>query len=326
MKTPATNWSEDVAADEDVRFADYARRFAEIQGRKSALHGNGRALHRKQLLAMPAELEVLADLPEHARHGLFAKPGTYKSAIRLSNGGLDIKSDSAPDIRGFALRVEGVSGPGALGGNVGAQCFLLINQEAFSSPKSAEFISLVEAASRGTGSLFGHLFRNYGFFGTLQKIRATAATFGKPFSGFATESFFTAAPIACGPYAARVRLLPVTQREPAPNASKDWAADFQSHLANGPLTFDLQMQFFTDEASTPIEDASVNWDSPYTTVARLTIPPQNFDSETMREFQAETEASVFDPWLALMDHRPLGDVMRARKHVYFASQQNRGVK
>jgi len=33
---------------------------------------------------------------------------------------------------------------------------------------------------------------------------------------------------------------------------------------------------------------------------------------------------VFDPWQALMAHRPLGEVMRARKAVYFASQKERG--
>mgnify|MGYP002755894772 CR=1 FL=1 len=36
------------------------------------------------------------------------------------------------------------------------------------------------------------------------------------------------------------------------------------------------------------------------------------------------ESAVFDPWQALAAHRPLGDVMRARKAVYFVSQQGRG--
>ncbi len=325
MATPATNWHEDVAADEDERFADYARRFTAIQSQKSAQYGRGRALHRKQLLAVPAEVEVLADLPEHARHGFFAQPGRYRAAVRLSNGGLDVKPDAEPDIRGFALRVEGVNGPGALGADTDAQCFLLINHEAFSFPKSAEFIDLVEAAARGTGSLLGHLFGTYGIFGAFKKIGATAAAFRKPFTGFATESFFSAAPIACGPYAARVRLVPTSNREPKSAASKDWGADFRSHLAGGPLVYDLQLQFFTNAESTPIEDASVIWDSPYTTVARLTIPQQDFESGEMRTYQEEAEASVFDPWLALAEHRPLGDVMRARKHVYYASQQSRGV-
>ena len=38
----------------------------------------------------------------------------------------------------------------------------------------------------------------------------------------------------------------------------------------------------------------------------------------------DIEATVIDPWQALAAHRPLGDVQRARKVVYFASQQGRG--
>jgi hypothetical protein len=31
----------------------------------------------------------------------------------------------------------------------------------------------------------------------------------------------------------------------------------------------------------------------------------------------------FDPWHALIEHRPLGNMMRARKHAYFASTKGR---
>jgi hypothetical protein len=89
------------------------------------------------------------------------------------------------------------------------------------------------------------------------------------------------------------------------------------------------LQFFVDEASTPIEDASVDWQdsiAPYVTVARLGIPQQEFADDAARQFDAQVEAAAFDPWSALMDHRPLGDVMRARKVVYFASQKTRGAQ
>lgn len=328
MKAPSTAWREDIAPDEETRFAGYARQFALIQKILSRKHGKGRALHRKQLLGLKAEFEVLADLPDYARHGLFARPARYPAAIRLSNGSLQIQDDSKGDIRGFAVRVEGLKGPGALGaGDVSSQSFLLINQEAFSSPKSAEFVALVGAVAQGGSALIKHLFGTYGFFGGLARMRKAAATFGKSFSGFATEPFYTAVPIAVGPYAGRVRLLPARDQKPSADAKKDWGADMKRRVAAGDLVFDFQMQFFVDEALTPIEDASVNWkesDAPYVTVGRLTVPRQEFDSPAAQEFQASVEASVFDPWCALIEHRPLGDVMRARKHVYFASQQTRG--
>ena len=90
---------------------------------------------------------------------------------------------------------------------------------------------------------------------------------------------------------------------------------------------DLQLQFFTDEKHTPIEDASVDWkekQAPYVTVGRLSIPAQS--GEELEAIQETIENAIFDPWQALFEHRPLGDVMRARKHVYLASQKGRGAR
>lgn len=326
MTVPSTEWREIVADDEATRFAAYAEQFVELQKRKSAKYGNGRALHRKQLLALGATLEVLPGLPAHASHGLFARPGTYEAWVRLSNGGTDRARDAVPDIRGFALKVRGVRGPGALGGATQAQDFLLINQEMFAFPKSDEFVGLAMAASNGNAALLKYLFGRYGLFGALMLIKKFAATLGKRFTGFATEPMYSAVPIACGPYAVRVRLLPARD-QPLVDASKDWAADIGRQLAAGPLVHELQLQFFVDETRTPIEDASVNWAedvAPYLTVARLTIGRQIQDDAAAAAFAREVEQAVFDPWNALADHRPLGDVMRSRKVVYFASEKTRG--
>ncbi len=326
MAVPSTEWRETIAPDEASRFAGYAARFVEMQQRKSAKYGNGRALHRKQLLALRATFEVLPDLPAHARHGLFASPGTYDAWVRLSNGGTDRARDATPDIRGFAIKVRGVRGPGALGATTEAQDFLLINQEKFGFPKSEEFVELVMAASADKLTLLKYLVRRYGFFGALKLMKQFAAALGKKFTGFATERMYSAAPIACGPYAVRVRLLPARGQTLA-EASMDWAADLGRQLAAGPLLHELQLQFFVDEQRTPIEDASVDWSedvAPYLTVARLTIAQQAPEGAAAAAFAAEVEQAVFDPWDALAEHRPLGDVMRARKVVYFASEKTRG--
>jgi hypothetical protein len=91
------------------------------------------------------------------------------------------------------------------------------------------------------------------------------------------------------------------------------------------LYYTLELQPFVSEELTPIEDASVNWPTPYTAVARLTLPRQDVSSRSEQALAAEVEASTMcDPWCALAAHRPLGDVMRARKVVYFQSQQGRG--
>lgn len=323
--TPSTQWQENVAADEAQRFAGYGQQFAALQARKSKRYGKGRALHRKQLTAATGSLEVLADLPEFARQGLFAAPGRYEVWVRLSNGGMDRAPDRTPDIRGLALRVLGVKGESALGnGPAVSQDFALINQEVFGFSSSAEFVAFVVAASQGMGTLVKHLFRSYGLFGGPARLVKLIGTMGKPFAGFAVEPFFSAAPIACGPYAVRVRLVPAAGNGPATQGAKqDWGADFSDRLRAKSLQWDLQLQPFVDARRTPIEDASVNWPSPYTTVARLTLPQQDSASAQGQTLAAQVEGAVFDPWQALAAHRPLGDVQRARKVVYFESQKGR---
>ena len=324
--TPSTQWQERMAPDEGERYAAYSQQFAAIQARKSKKYGNGRALHRKQLTAAKGTLEVLSGLPEFARHGLFAKPGTFETWVRLSNGGMDKASDRTPDIRGFALRVLGVNGDSALGnGPAVSQDFALINQEVFGFSSADDFVQFVVAASQGGGKLLRYLFARYGVFGAPARLVSKVKTVGKAFGGFATETMFSAAPMACGPYAVRVRLVPANSNGPAhADAKQDWGADFNARLRDRALQWELQLQPFVDEQRTPIEDASVNWPSPYTTVARLTLPQQDTSAAQGQALLQQVEAAIFDPWQALAAHRPLGDVMRARKAVYFTSQQARG--
>ncbi len=323
---PSTQWQEKTAADEAQRFAGYARQFAALQARKSEKFGKGRALHRKQLTAAQGQLEVLADLPDFARHGLFAARGTFDVRVRLSNGGMDRAPDNRPDIRGFAISVAGVKGDSALNnGPAKSQDFTLINQEVFGFATSEEFVAFVLAAANGHGALLKHLIARYGLLRGPARLLRMIKTVSKPFGGFASETLYSAVPMACGPYAARVRLVPAAANGgPTPGANADWGADFAARLLRQELQWELQLQPFVNEELTPIEDASVNWSSAYISVARLTLPLQDTASRKGQALLAQVEAAVFDPWQALSAHRPLGDVQRARRVVYFESQKGRG--
>lgn len=326
MTTPSTSWREDVAADETERFARYATLVTDLQKKRDAKYGPGRALHRKQLTGLAGRLEVKGNLPAWAAHGLFASPATYEVLARLSNGGVDKQRDSTGDVRGYAFSVKGVSGESALGGAATAQDFLLINHPSFSSPKSAEFIGMIQAVANGPWALIKYFVSTYGLFAGLGRVKKLKDGVDRPFTGFATERFFSAAPIACGPYACRVRLLPASSEVNAA-ASADWGTDMLARVRKGTLVHELQLQPFVDEKTTPIEDASVDWSesvSPYVTVAHLTLPQHTLDDVEVKRLADLAEKGVFDPWRALAAHRPLGDVMRARKVIYFASQQTRG--
>lgn len=323
MRSVGTGWQEVIGADEAERHAQAVRDMVAMQKRKDERFGTGRALHRQAVAALRGELRVLDDLPAHLRHGLFARPGVHEVWARLSNGAMDRQSSRRPDIRGVAMRVFGVDGESALGGRIDHQDLSLINQVAFAFPDSRHFFGLVLAAGRSPAALLAWMFKTFGLVGGLQRLKRLAATAGKPFSGFATETFGSTLPLCCGPAAVKLRLVPAGGHVPRPGASDDWAADLTAQAALAPLRYRLQLQCFVDEARTPIEDASVEWPesvAPFVDVAELVLQPPSTDAA----FIAQVEAGTFDPWQALAAHRPLGEVMRARKAAYYASQQTRG--
>jgi hypothetical protein len=137
---------------------------------------------------------------------------------------------------------------------------------------------------------------------------------------FATHAFHTAAPISFGATAAKLALFPMPG-SPLPAARGDDAlrADLIARLKTGPLVWSLRAQFFQDDASTPIEDASVAWAAPWEDLGILTLPKQDPESETGRDVSEQVAQLSFDPWHAVEEHRPLGAIMRARAVTYRAS-------
>ncbi len=311
---PSTEWRERIAPDEEARFARQAGKLAPVHAALSARYGAGRLFHRKPVLAARGTLEILDGLPAYARHGIFAAPRVYQALARLSNASASVQPNAKPDIRGFAVKALGVSGPAALGGKAEAQDFLFVNQTSFGARDSDEFIDVVADSPRGLAAVALGLIRRSGLVGGLKRLKRLAAAVGRPFSGFASETFDTLAPFTVGPYAARARLTPIKL---APAGGKDFADDMRDRLAAGPLVYVLALQFFVDERATPIEDPTVDWPedrAPPLVVARLTLKAVEPDVEGLR----------FDPWGGLADHRPLGEIMRARKAAYFHSQKARG--
>lgn len=328
VKPPSTNFHEVIPPGEAERFAAYAQKLRAIQRAKSKKYGKGRLLHRKGLLALQAELIVDANLPAHAAQGIFAKPRKYQAIVRLSNGSFDVKADKLPDIRGFAIKVKGVAGKSALTGKPATeQDFLLINHAAFGSARAEDFLELLLALNAGGSAVLKHLYRTHGFWGMFKAMRRFARIIGKKFHGFAAETFSTVAPVKNGDYAVKLRIRPLTKVTTVLQKA-DLTADLRAHLRSASIEYAVELQFFTDAETTPIEDASVEWSetaSPFVTVGRLVIPPQELSGAAYEKFAAKTELLKFDPWNAIAEHRPLGNIMRARKEAYFVSQNERGV-
>ncbi|MFJ5842955.1 hypothetical protein ACIQGO_40640 [Streptomyces shenzhenensis] len=308
---PSTQWREVFLPDESTEHAEQAHVFTEVQRQHLKKHGQGGALHRKQVAALRADFVVEEGLPAYARQGIFADPSVHEAHVRLSNG--NFSADRAPDIRGFAIKVLGASTPSTADVE---QNFTLVSQETLKVSGSAEFVGIVDLSTSAPGAALRKAAKKP------HMTRSAVANFRdmiKPFSGFATHDFFSIMPVMFGDYAARLKLRAASTTINK-EARKDLAADIYTRLAEDSLEFLFQAQFFEDEVRTPIEDSSVRWDAPWLTVARLRVPRQAPD-EALAE---AIEQSSFTPWISAPEHRPLGELMRARQAAYSLSWRNRG--
>lgn len=329
---PSTDWREQIAPDEAQRLEAHAQVFAALQQKRAARGGAPRrALHAKGLCGARAELTVLPDLPEAARVGIFAAPRSYRAWVRFSNGSSGAQPDRRPDVRGLAVKILGVPGKKLIPALAAAQTQDLLMINAASTPFRGpdEFVAFARAAS-SPALLLPRLIGALGFGRSLQILRRLLAGTGKPVASLATTRFYSALPIQWGRGAVHYGAIPV---DAAPAASSPPAGDEHlrddliARLAAGPLRYDLQIQFFVDEARTPIEDASIEWRedvSPFVTIARLVIPRQDLRSVAGQEAAAFVEGLSFDPWHAPEEFRPLGAMMRARDHAYRVSTMGRG--
>jgi hypothetical protein len=143
----------------------------------------------------------------------------------------------------------------------------------------------------------------------------------------ATEQYVSPAPIKFGPYAVRFTVRPAEGTKPATRrAPTDDFLREADRLREGDLRFDFVVQFYVNDRLTPIEDTSASWKpahAPYVTVARLRIPKCDLADPRTKALSEAVERLSFTPWHATEDHRPQGNVMRARKVAYQASSDLR---
>lgn len=329
--SPSTAWKEKIEDDEAQRFERHAQTLRDLQ-RKHARGGTtSRALHAKGQCASEAIFTVLPDLPAHARVGLFAQPGTYRAYVRYSNGAGKHQPDAKPDVRGIAIKVLGVSGKKVIPGMEDAttQDFLAIRSSSTPFRNADEFVGFVRAASNPL-LLLPRVIGLLGFSRAFAVLGKLAKGLKEATTSVATTRYFSALPIAFGEHAVRFSLVPRTTPAAgaAPSTDPDYLhKELADRLAKDAVEYDFAVQFFVSEEKTPIEDASQDWneaDAPYLTIGKLTLPKQDVASPRGRQIATFVEKLSFDPWHALVAHRPLGNMMRARNYAYRISTQERG--
>lgn len=306
-----------------------------------------RSVHAKSHGLLRARLQVLDGLAPELAQGLFAVPAGYDAVMRISTIPGDMLDDKVSVPRGMAVKVIGVPGTqlSSLDADDGeppaaTQDFVLVNGPAFLAPSAKKFLGSLKLLA-GTTDKAPRLKQALstvlqGAEKALEAVGGESGTLkslgGHPETHVLGETYYSQAPILYGAYMAKVALVPVSPELAAlrgahvdldgkPNGLRDAVvAFFSSHAA----TWEVRIQLCRDIATMPLEDASVAWpeeDSPYLPVARLTALPQAGWSEALS--RAVDDGMAFSPWHGVLEHRPLGSIMRVRKAAYAMSARFR---
>lgn len=294
-----------------------------------------RASHAKVSGVAVGELHIPGDLPPELRQGLFAEAGTHPVVVRFAQGPGEFLKDSVSTHRGMAIKVFGVEGEKLPGHDAPTQDFVLATGPVFPNPDAKGFLKSMkqlEAATKAPEAVKAAVSQTAKAADTVVEAFTGKPSpfldfFGhKPLHPLA-ESYHSQAALRYGNFVAKLAAFPVSQAQTDlagqqlstgedPNVFRNALGDF---LRGQEAVFEIRAQLCTDLDAMPVEDASKEWDesvSPYRTVARLVLPPQDALSEARTRYADDVLS--FRPAHSLAAHRPLGSLMRARLKTYQA--------
>ncbi len=334
---------EKIAPDEHVTFDELSRTMQHITRHMATRYRHAyRPVHAKSHGVLVGTLEVLPNLPEPLAQGLFASPGSYPAIMRFSTNPGDLLADNVSSPRGLAIKILNVEATKVANHNgESTQDFVCVNANAFTAPDPKGFLEqiktfdknldtpegvkhAVSVAARATNAV-------------LKAVHLPSATLegiGASATHILGESFSTVAPLRYGAYVAKVGFAPGSESlKKLTGEHVDLGADYNAleelikrFFRHETAVWEVKVQLALapdDPAAEekdkdfPIEAADKEWPenkSPWQTVARLTVIPQDSYSDARQLFVDERLS--FSPWHALEAHRPLGGIMRSRLKAY----------
>jgi catalase len=288
-----------------------------------------RDAHAKAHGCVKAEVQVLPDLSEVLRQGVFSEPGkTWQATMRLSNGNAYPQFDSIRDARGMAIKLHDVPGKQLLADQqrLGEQDFVMFSHPNFFVSDVAEYRQNVAAQADGkkvTAFFPGWDPRTW----QIRHLFIALATLSSAPVSPTQTTYFSVSPYKFGEANAKFRVMPdpdscptytlPAQNQKLPNFLRN-ALNQQLSTDRVPACFVLQIQRQDPSKYMPIEDTSIEWSesgAPFETVARIKLPAQDFDTPALN-LQCDNQS--FNPWFGLEAHRPIGGINRLRKAVYEA--------
>ena len=339
---PYTPAVEQPAPDEHVTFDELSRTMQHITRTMASRYRNAyRPVHAKSHGLLVGTLNVLPDLPEHLAQGLFATPASYPVVMRFSTNPGDLLADTVSSPRGLAVKVLNAEGE-TVANHTGhtTQDFVCVDADKFGAPDPAGFLKQIKLFDKNleTPENVKHAVSVTArainaTIGVVGLHSATLEGVGAPAVHILGESFTTVSPIRYGSYVAKVGFAPASESlRKLTSESVDLGEDYNAleelikkFFRHETAVWDVKVQLAlapipgADEKDNKftIEDASKEWpkdDSPWQTVAQITVAPQDTYSDA-RQLFVDNQLS-FSPWHALAAHQPLGGIMRSRLKAY----------
>jgi len=266
------------------------------------------------------EFIVHDNLAPEFRHGVFAKPQTFRAWVRFSGPGPYVTPDI--DDVGFmsiSIKLMGVPGPKLMDEEQFTQDMFGVSPPTFVTPDTKANAQLqIESLKNAQIFYFLNLHRPHILDLIMQGlwIKTQSSPLEAP--------YFSCVPYLLGegqamqysvwPTSTKKTRIPRLPFRPPDDYLRNAMA---ATLSAGDVELDFRIQRQTDPHLMPLENAGVLWPerlSPRVSVATLRLPRQTFTSPSQMEFAKRLS---YNPWHAIPEHRPLGNQSRARRRMYY---------
>jgi len=287
----------------------------------------GRVFHQKQVLAQAAKFTVRDDIPLYAKAGPWAFAKDYNAVIRYSNGQGVPYRDKNPDVRAISIKffpndnetdLLMTSGPGLIARDI--EEFIKLAEVMVREQATGEGTKAM--IDRGEESIKHSLVDNkihYYEAARISNLIAGRAVLIPP-SPAALQ--FWSSVVSTSGFAYKPTLVPAsdngsTELTVDPEDEHCLRKDLEGRINSGGLKYTLRLLFFTDDYTTPLNDATAAWDnSPaQVDVADLEIVPAAGHGPT----EEEILAMPFNPNNGFDG---LG-ITKARDEIYYAAARGR---
>ncbi|MBS0519839.1 MAG: catalase family protein [Proteobacteria bacterium] len=289
-----------------------------------------RGQHPKPHGCVRARFEVLADIPDACKVGLFARPGTYDALIRFSNG--PQRTDRDRGAQGMAIKLLGVPGRKILPSPPDAEThdFIMIDGPVFFVRDTDSYARLVGELARLPAGQHPLKWLKWLKQHHPQDVPVVDSYHDRLADSPLALHYWSQVPYRFGAGTdtiCRYSAVPHPDNMAAPIAPEARGPHYlrqaminQLVLAGRSASFDFCVQRLEQATPEIIDNPTVEWTTPVHRVATITIPAQDFNRAEQDRFG---ELLSYTPWHALPDHEPVGQINEIRRSVYALSSRVR---